>query len=368
MRRRMWAALLLASLSLTGCRVSGTVGPAAFTTTDPSLLRIVSLPGSTATLAFSPDGSHLAGIDDHGAVCVSAASGPASPACVRASGQAAISVAFSPDGRRLAIGSGLFGAGAGAVTILDLSTGVSSPVPGIPGVTARAGDSSDTPYRTGLAYLAMTWNTTTGHLELVNQLRTDTMAVARVVDVDPETMLARPTGDLALSGQGFSNYLAAAGATVAGGVYLSQQVPADLVLSDLTSGARTDLGVVAAGSQVWPLAVKPDGSMVLVGNRQGGVAGAPVLVSVPDGHRTLLPGAVSDVDLAAFSPDGRLLATIGDHRLLIRRVDQLSAGRTMATVTGPIDPHGTLSWDKTGVIAITGSEQAMGAAAWHVSG
>ena len=341
MRRRTWSAFLLATLFLNGCRVSGTADPATYTVVDPGAIRVIALPGSAQALAFSPDGSHTAGIDEHGDVCVSATTDPASARCVRPSGQAPISVAFSPDGRRLAIGTGLFGSGAGAVALLDPSSGVSSPVPGISGVTGRAGDAADTPYRTGLAYLAMTWNATTGHLELVNQLRTDTITVARVVDVDPETLVARPTGDLALSGQGFSNYLAAAGSMVAGGVYLSQQLPADLVLSDLTTGARTDLGVVAAGSQVWPLAVSPDGGLVLVGSRQGGVAGAPVVVSVADHHRTPLP--VSDVDLAAFSPDGRLLATVGENRLTIRRLDDLSAGRVVATVAGPIDPHGTLS-------------------------
>jgi WD40 repeat protein len=67
-----------------------------------------------------------------------------------------------------------------------------------------------------------------------------------------------------------------------------------------------------------------------------------------------LTGHTAPVRAAAFSPDGRLLATAGDDRSII--IWDVATGTRWATLAGHDQPVTTIAWGPGGTSLISGSE------------
>ena len=152
-------------------------------------------------------------------------------------------------------------------------------------------------------YIAMVWNSSSGHLLLIANSINPSGPTTRVVDVDPASLIPRVVA-LATGPYEFqSGCLATGGSKVIFTVYQGDQGAPNLVEVDLATGTRNEFGPLGPnGTQVVPLAVSPDGRQAVLGS--SGSAGCPTAAPAEPGVRRADRHARAE---RQFHP-GRLLA------------------------------------------------------------
>ena len=381
--RRQVVLLLVVLPTLLGvaCRVDGTARIAPYRSLPPAQVTARVLTGGAGVLAGSPDGSLSAVADAARGVCLTptgaSAAAPAVCARIPLTGGAAVTAAFSPDGRWLAVGQGIGVQRGGQVWLVDPRTGAvrgvptadgrpagSSPATSGPSSAPRSGAPSTPPTTTTARpapslYIGMVWGAA-GDLLLISSSQDTTGTRTRLVDVDPLSLVPRVVAEATGPYEFQSGYLASGGATAVFTVYRGDQLQANLVTVDLNSGRRREFSSVGpAGTQPVPLAVSPDGRVAVVGLATLTDPGPPRLLDVATGALTDMPGLTGNFALAAFSPDGArvaVAATGADGRVSLALVSlgvaPLAAARTVSTTAGPLPRAGRLAWSRFDVLSI----------------
>ena len=380
--------MVLVAGVLASCTVGGTAVIAPYR--SPVLGSLVAtavtsdLPG---VLALSPDGERVAVADAANRVCVQpvrGGSGLCAP--LPLTGRHLISAAFSSDGQLLAVGSDVTAQRRGSVWLLDVGSGALRGVPQIAGAGAGAGAGgpslsggpsssvgataspatsavapSTSAEATGSSYVGLSWDA--GDLLLVSSSLDPDGPRTRLVDVDPQSMIPRVVAQATGPYEFQSGHLAVGGPSVAFTVVRGDQIPPNLVVVDLQTGARRELGPLGAGgTQLVPLAVSPDGRLAIAGSASYPSSGPPRLLDLASGRLADIPGLSGDFEMAAFSPNGSQLAVVtaaaGRWQVSIAAV---SGGppRTVSSMPARSDP-GLLTWSDRNVLAIDGPGGATG--------
>ena len=396
---RRWIAALLAALPAliaASCQVDGAAVIAPYRSLPLSSVTARAVTGTAAVLALSPDGTLQAVADSRPGVCLRGATAPA-PVCVDLglTGSPALSAAFSPDGRWLAVGRDVSAQGRGLVWLVDPRAGSARPVPAAdgrpaiassgPSVSPHSGSStssSATPSAApanpgGSVYTAMVWSATGDLLLISNSLDPDG-ARTRLVDVDPISLVPRVVAEATSPYEFQSGYLATGGATVLFTVYRGDQLVPNLVDIDLLTGARREVGPIGpAGTQLVPLAVSPDGRTAVVGSATLTHPGPPRLLDIASSRLTDIPGLTGDFGVAAFSPDGARVAVVSTEAngtvalaLAVPGGPSAASARTLVVGPGPLAQAQRLSWSRFDVLSLAGARSPGPAAAsgWMLTG
>jgi WD40 repeat protein len=232
--------------------------------------------GSVSALAAEPDGSRLAWVDEGRRVLLS--DGRSTRVLLTAArGEEVRSVAFSPDGRRLAAGVGAtFGPSSDTVHVWSTRTRrpVGQPLRGPPFARSLAFG------RDGRVLLAGGFGRVF-RLDLARGRRIGPPVRGHQIAVSPDGRLLAATTGRADDGT--------------------------VVLWDARSGRRLDRLKTGRASFVWGLSISPDGSTLAAGDNDGNV----ILWDLATRRRLGEPltGHRRRVDEVAFSPSGELLAS-----------------------------------------------------------
>ena len=177
-RRLLLAGSLLVLLVVAGCTTAGSAVIAPYRSQALGGLTATAVRiGGSGVLALAPNGSSVAISDPAHGVCIRPVHSATGQVCTDLTpvGHLQMTAAFSPDGQRVAVGRDVGARGRGAVWLLDVHTGKTSPVPAIDAVPAAAtppvrpsGSSDVAPSSSGSAYSGMVWNAATGHLLLIS--------------------------------------------------------------------------------------------------------------------------------------------------------------------------------------------------------
>ena len=361
MSRAGVAGVIAGLLLIGGCTVPGHGMAAAY---EPVLLGPVQATAiggvSAAAVALSPDATLVAVRDPARGVCVVsvATAAPAGPCLTTPANTRDLTVAFAPDGGRVAVLFNGIPSGPGTVGLIDLRSGTTRSVPAVAGVRAEKSDARTD----GSDYLAIAWNQATGHLALMNQLFDDAGPQTRLVDYDPDADLARIVAQVAGPGTGVSQYMAANGPTVLAARFEGAQIAPNLIVSDVDGGTVDNRGtVLPLDTATRPLAVDPTGHWALLGGATADDQAPPRLYSVEARRIDVIPGMTGSFVAAAFSPDGGNMAVIttsGRESTLwlaaVPRGGGDQPGSARAVARSPLLPgDATLTWSRLDVIATT---------------
>lgn len=371
------------ALVAAGCRVDGAAVIASYRSLPLPQVTARAVSGPAGLLALSPDGALAAYTATGRGVCFApvAAVRPAVCAGIRPTGTA-VSAAFSPDGRWVAVGQDVTAQGRGVVWLVDPRTGSARPVPTVDGRPA-VGSPGSTPApssvtaeaRGAAAYTALVWGADGDLLLISSSLDPDGLR-SRLVDIDPVSLVPRVVAEATGPYEFQSGYLATGGSTVLFTVYRGDQLLPNLVDIDLASGVRREVGPIGpAGTQLVPLAVSPDGRLAVVGSKTLTHPGPPRLLDVASGRLTDVPGLTGDFGTAAFSPDGARVAVVstaadGTLTLELAVPDASAPARTLGAVAGPLPRGGRLSWSRFDVLSLAGTAPTGPAppGGWRLSG
>ena len=373
---RRWQVLLLVvmpALLTASCRIDGAAVIAPYR--SPPMTQVTARPvsGTAGVLTLSPDGALQAVADARHGVCLQTTSLVAPPVCAGLPvGSAAVSAAFSADGRWLAVWQGAGDRSGGRVWLVDPRTGSARPVPAVDGRSAAApatGTSGTSSGPTTAApvpgqgiseYTGMVW-AGSGDLLLISSSLEADGTWTRLVDLDPVSLVPRVVATATGPYEFQSGRLATGGSTVLFTVYRSDQLVPNLVDIDLVTGVRREFDPIgSAGTQLVPLAVSPDGRTAVVGSATLEHSGPPRLLDIASSHLTDIPGLTGDFGVAAFSPDGGRVAVVstesdGKLSLALGAPGTAQPARALGAVTGPLPRAARLSWSRSDVVSVAGA-------------
>jgi hypothetical protein len=272
-----------------------------------------------------------------------------------------VTAAFSPDGQLVAIGQDVSARGNGTVWLADARTGRARPVPPISGpsvVSSTRGSVPSASTSPASSYIAMVWNPSSGHLQLIANSTNPSGPTTRVVDVDPASLIPRVVA-LATGPYEFqSGHLATGGSKVIFTVYQGDQGPPNLVEVDLATGARKEFGPLGPnGTQVVPLAVSPDGRQAVLGSSGVADPQPPRLLDLASGTLTDMPALSGTFMLASYSPNGTQIGLLSRSATTVTVViapRSAVRSRALSTVRSDVAPGSTLTWSKLDVLSISG--------------
>ncbi|MEU6315045.1 WD40 repeat domain-containing protein [Streptomyces sp. NPDC047014] len=302
-------------------------------------------PAAPTGFAFTADGGHVVLADESRTVQRWRVAPRAAPGQVSAAatGEAGLGeAAFSPDGRRLAVGG--FGGGVHLWDVTDPAR--PRELPAVPGASGRAVET--------LAFDREGTTLAVGTIADANAVRGE-IVLWDVSDAERprrRTALATPTGVASLAFSPRSALLAASGRELpVGATWIGlwdtgrpepEQKFLNASLNRMLDGTEDGPGVVKhhiIGAT--PTAFGPDGRLLALSGSLWDVSdpSAPVRVrraGRPSGDSAPMPLGPEGMDQAAFSPDGHLLAAEADGR---KGVAQWRVGEEISyTPVGPAVP------------------------------
>lgn len=343
---------------LAGCTVSGSAAIAPYRARPAGSVTANVVPAPSGMLALAPNGTTAAVVDSAHGVCFVAVPGGAGRVCAKTTvnGKQPVTVAYSPDGRTVALGQGVNARGRGTVALVDVATGAARSVVPVP---PAAGAES--------FYVNMAWNRSDGHLLLLAGSNDATGARTRLVDVDPSSLVPRVIALATGSSEFQSGRFAVGGPSAIFTVYQANQIPPNVVVVNLDTGVRHEFGPLGpSGTQPVPLAVAPDGAHAVVGFSTYGHPGPPQLLDLSTGALAPIAGLTGDFALAAYSPDGAALVSVSSFGLSTigtstsaasaLRVQMMPVGgspTTVGTLQGSLPDDARLDWSTVDSLGIT---------------
>ncbi len=369
--RRVRLSLVLAAVVVgSGCTVAGSPAIAPYRSRPVAAIVVTPVVSGVAdVLALAPDGALVAVADPGHGVCLRSVSTGAVRVCAdlkftagSTTGKHATSAAFSPDGQTLAVGQDVTAQGRGSVWLVTVRSGRAKQVP-FAGSGSAEPNASPTGDPTGPAYIGMVWNPVDGHLLLISTSMEKDGPASRLVDVDPQSLTPRVVAQATGPYEFQSGYLAAGGSTAVFTVFRGDQIPPNLVVIDLDTGRRKEFAALgAAGTQIVPLAVSPDGKRAIVGSATYEHSGPPHLLDLSSGGLTEIPALDGDFVSASFSPNGSQLAVLSkasDGTATIAVTSVTGGGVTVRSGAPTVPADGSrLIWSRFDVLAIDAAAPA----------